>query len=127
VYDNLTNNIKNQNFILNAEKSTRAVEFIERFCKHSKGEWAGQSVRLELFQKAVIEAIFGILDPVTGLRRFRECFFLVGRKNGKSTLLAGIALYMMLAYGEGGAEIYSTATKYAQARLIFDEVHNMVK
>ena len=96
VYDNLTNNIKNQNFILNAEKSTRAVEFIERFCKHSKGEWAGKPVQLELFQKAVIEAIFGILDPVTGLRRFRECFFLVGRKNGKSTLLAGIALYSRL-------------------------------
>ena len=127
VYGNLSNNIKNGDFILSAKKSTRAVEFIERFCKHSKGEWAGQSVQLELFQKAVIEAIFGVINPVTELRQFRECFFLVGRKNGKSTLLAGIALYMMLADNEGGAEIYSTATKYAQARLIFDEVHNMVK
>jgi len=127
VYAYLTNNMNNQNFILSTEKSARAVEFIERFCKHSKGEWVGQPVKLELFQKAFIEAIFGLLDPATGLRQFRECFFLVGRKNGKSTLLAGIALYMMLADGEGGAEIYSTATKYAQARLVFDEVHNMVK
>jgi len=127
VYACLVDNINNQNFILNAEKSTRAVEFIERFCKHSKGEWAGQPVKLELFQKAYIEALFGVMNPETGLRQFRESFFLVGRKNGKSTLLAGIALYMMLADGEGGAEVYSTATKYAQARLVFDEVHNMVK
>ena len=70
---------------------------------------------------------FGFIDPATGLRRYREAFFLVGRKNGKSTLLAGLALYMLIADGEGGAEVYSTATKYAQARLLFDECHNMVK
>jgi len=127
VYAYLENNIKSSNFILSSEKSHRAIEFIERFCKHSKGEWAGQGLKLELFQKAFIQAVFGVLDPVTGLRRFSEVFFLVGRKNGKSTLLAGIALYMMLADGEGGAEIYSTATKYAQARILFDEAHNMVR
>ena len=109
------------------EKANRPIEFIERFCRHSKGEWAGQPVRLELFQKAFIQALFGFVDRDTGLRRYREAFFLVGRKNGKSTLLAGLALYMLIANGEGGAEVYSTATKYAQARLLFDECHNMVK
>lgn len=108
-------------------RATRPIEFIERFCKHSKGEWAGQPVRLALFQKAFIQALYGFIDPATGLRRYREAFFLVGRKNGKSTLLAGLALYMLIADGEGGAEVYSTATKYAQARLLFDEAHNMVK
>lgn len=58
---------------------------------------------------------------------FREAFFLVGRKNGKSTLLAGLALYMLTSDGEGGAEVYSTATKYAQSRLLFDEAHNIIK
>lgn len=108
-------------------RATRPIEFIERFCRHSKGEWAGRPVRLELFQKAFIQALFGFIDPETGLRRYREAFFLVGRKNGKSTLLAGLAMYMLIADGKGGAEIYSTATKYAQARLLFDECHNMVK
>lgn len=108
-------------------KADRPIAFIERFCRHSKGEWAGQPVRLELFQKAFLQALFGFVDPATGLRRYREAFFLVGRKNGKSTLLAGLALYMLIADGEGGAEVYSTATKYAQARLLFDECHNMVK
>ena len=114
-------------YTFDEEKANRPIEFIERFCRHSKGEWAGQPVRLELFQKAFIQALFGFVDRETGLRRFREAFFLVGRKNGKSTLLAGLALYMLIADGEGGAEVYSTATKYAQARLLFDECHNMVK
>ena len=114
-------------YAFDEEKANRPIEFIERFCRHSKGEWAGQPVRLELFQKAFIQALFGFVGRETGLRRYREAFFLVGRKNGKSTLLAGLALYMLIADGEGGAEVYSTATKYAQARLLFDECHNMVK
>lgn len=114
-------------YLFDEEKANRPIEFIERFCRHSKGEWAGQPVQLELFQKAFIQALFGFVDRDTGLRRYREAFFFVGRKNGKSTLLAGLALYMLIADGEGGAEVYSTATKYAQARLLFDECHNMVK
>jgi phage terminase large subunit-like protein len=114
-------------YVFDEARANRPIEFIERFCRHSKGEWAGWPVRLELFQKAFIQALYGFVDASTGLRRFREAFFLVARKNGKSTLLAGLALYMLIADGEGGAEVYSTATKYAQARLLFDECHNMVK
>lgn len=108
------------------ERANRPIEFIERFCKHSKGEWAGQPVRLELFQKAFISALFGFVDSETGLRKYREAFFMVARKNGKSTMLAGIALYMLLADGEAGAEVYSVATKKDQAKIIFDEVCHMV-
>jgi phage terminase large subunit-like protein len=114
-------------YVFDETRASRPIEFIEQFCKHSKGEWAGQPVRLELFQKAFIQALFGFVDKDTGYRKFREAFFLVGRKNGKSTLLAGLALYMLTSDGEGGAEVYSTATKYAQARLLFDEAHSMIK
>lgn len=114
-------------YVFDEARANRPIEFIERFCKHSKGEWAGQGIRLELFQKAYIQALYGFVDAETGLRQYRESFFLVGRKNGKSTLLAGLALYMLTSDGEGGAEVYSTATKYAQARLLFDEAHNMIK
>lgn len=108
------------------ERANRPIGFIERFCKHSKGEWAGQPVRLELFQKAFISALFGFVDSKTGFRKYREAFFMVARKNGKSTMLAGIALYMLLADGEAGAEVYSVATKKDQAKIIFDEVCHMV-
>ena len=114
-------------YIFDEARAERPVAFIERFCKHSKGEWAGRGISLELFQKAYIQALFGFIDRETGCRQYRESFFLVGRKNGKSTLLAGLALYMLTSDGEGGAEVYSTATKYAQARLLFDEAHNMIK
>jgi phage terminase large subunit-like protein len=127
-YQKLVNEIQNPGqFIFDEAKANKPIEFIERFCKHSKGEWAGKPVILELFQKAYISALFGFIDKETGLRRYRETMFYVARKNGKTTMLSGIALYMLVADGEGGAEIFSTATKKDQARLLFDETHNMIK
>lgn len=126
-YEKLVNDIDNPTrFIFDERRANRPIEFIERFCKHSKGEWAGKPLKLELFQKAYIQALFGFIDKDTRLRKYRESLFLVARKNGKSTMLAGIALYMLIADNEAGAEIYSTATKKDQARLIFDECCNMV-
>jgi len=114
-------------YVFDEARANRPIEFIEKFCKNSKGEWAGKPVKLELFQKAWIQAMFGFADKDTGLRQYRESFFLCGRKNGKSTLLAGLILYMMTSDGEGGAECFTAASKYAQSKLIFDEVHNMIK
>ena len=105
--------------------ANRPVEFIETLCKHSKGEWMGKPIELELFQKAFISALFGFVDE-QGARRFKETFFLVARKNGKSTLLSGIMLYMMIADGEGGAQIVSAATKREQSSIVFNEALNMV-
>ena len=114
-------------YIFDKRRAEKPIEFIERFCKHSKGEWAGQPVKLELFQKAFISALFGFISVVDGSRKYRETILYVGRKNGKSTLLAGLALYCMIADGEAGAEVYSVATKRDQARIIYEEVCNMVK
>jgi phage terminase large subunit-like protein len=112
--------------IFDEKRANRPIGFIEQFCKHSKGEWAGQPVKLELFQKAYISALFGFIHKETGLRKYKESMFLVGRKNGKTTLLAGIALYMLIADNEPGSEVYSVASKKDQSRIIFDETHNMV-
>jgi phage terminase large subunit-like protein len=108
------------------DRAMRAIHFIEFFCKQSKGEWIGQQIRLELFQKAFIAAIFGFVDA-DGYRKYKETLFLVARKNGKSTLLSGILLYMLVADGEGGAECYTVATKKDQARITFNEALNMVR
>lgn len=127
-YERLVNDINNPGqYIFDESKANKPIEFIERFCKHSKGEWAGKPVILELFQKAYISALFGFIDKETGLRRYKESMFYVARKNGKTTMLSGIAAYMMIADGEGGAEVFSIATKKDQARLLFDETHNMIK
>lgn len=127
-YERLVYEINNPNqYVFDNDKANKPIVFIERFCKHSKGEWAGKPITLELFQKAYISALFGFIDKETGLRRYKESMFYVSRKNGKSTMLAGIALYMFIADNEGGAEVYSIASKRDQATILFDEAHNMIK
>lgn len=128
VYSKLVSEIDNPtgNYHFDEEAANRPIEFIERFCRNSKGEWFNQPLRLELFQKAFISALFGFVDD-EGKRRFREAFFYVSRKNGKSVLLAAIGLYCLIADHERGAEIYSVATKKDQAQIVFTEALNMVK
>lgn len=113
-------------YYFDEEIGERPIAFIETFCKQSQGV-LGAPIELELFQKAFIQALFGFINKETGFRRFRETMFLVGRKNGKSTLLAGIGLYLLVADYEGAAEIYSVATKKDQASKVLTEAHNMVK
>lgn len=127
-YKRLAHNINNPNdtYVFDVKRATKPIRFIETFCKHSKGEWAGKPVKLELFQKAYISALFGFVDRDTGHRQYTESLFIVGRKNGKSTMLAGITLYLLVADQEAGAELYTVATKKDQAKLIFDEVLNMM-
>ena len=129
VYEKLSDDIHNpkNGFIFDEKKAQRPIDFIERFCRHSKGEWASQPLKLELFQKAFISALFGFIDEKTGFRKYRETLFYVARKNGKSVLLSGIALYCLIADNEPGAEVYSVASKKDQARIIFTESVNMVK
>ena len=114
-------------YVFDQKRAERPIQFIERFCKHSKGEWAGKPVELELFQKAFISALFGFVHETTRERRYRETMLYVARKNGKSTLLSGLALYCLIADGEAGAEVYSVASKKDQAKLVFNEALNMVK
>ena len=101
-----------------------AIDFFG-FLRHSKGEWAGQTFTLAPWQAFVVGCLFG-WQRADGLRRFRTAYCAVPRKNGKSTLSAGIALYLLVADGEHGAEIYSAATTRDQARIVFDEAKRMV-
>lgn len=113
-------------FYFDEEVGNHAIEFIETFCRHYQGEHAGELVKLELFQKAFIQALFGFLEKDTHLRRFREYFFEVPRKHGKSFLSGGISMYMLVADGEEGAEVYSAATKLDQAKIVYNVAKNIV-
>lgn len=109
------------------ERAMHAINFIELYCKHSKGAWSGKSVILELWQKAAIAAAFGFIHKIDETRKYREIFLVVGRKNGKSTLASAIGLYLMMADAEPGAEVFAVATKYDQAKIIWAEAKKMVK
>ena len=128
IYKRLVDELRNpiEGYVFDERRAIHPIAFIERFCKHSKGEWAGKPVKLELFQKAYLSALFGFVHKETRLRRYRKGFFMVARKNGKSTLLAGLAIYMLMVDNEPGAEVYSVATKKDQARIVFNETLNMV-
>lgn len=130
VYERLAKEItkpkKDSLYYFDEQTGERPILFVEKFCKQSQGI-IGAPLELELFQKAYIQALFGFLEKETGFRRFRETMFLVGRKNGKSTLLAAIALFMLIADYEGAAEIYSVATKKDQAKKVLTEAINMIK
>ncbi len=102
-----------------------AIDFF-RFLRHSKGEWAGCELALESWQRFIVGSLFGWFGA-DGTRRFRTAYDEVPRKNGKSTLAAGIALYLFAADGEPGPEVYSAATKRAQARIVWNEAASMVK
>lgn len=104
----------------------RVCEFFERYLRHSKGEWAGKPFLLQEWQRDLLRAAFGWKDVKTGLRRYRNVYIEVPRKNGKSTLAAGVALYMTLADGEPGAEVYSAAADQTQASIVFNEAKSMV-
>ena len=127
-YQKLVQDIKEHpKYIFDDAKANRAIKFIETFCKHSKGELAGKPLKLALFQRAYVSALFGFVDRETGYRRYTESFFFVARKSGKSTMLAAIALYMLMADGESGSEVYSVASKRDQANILFDQAHEMIK
>ncbi len=100
-----------------------AIDFFG-FLRHSKGEWAGQPFVLEPWQQLLVWVLFG-WKRADGLRRFRTAYIELPRKNGKSTLAAGIALYMLTADGESGAEVYVAATKRDQAKIVWGEAVKM--
>lgn len=127
IYNSGTEENEKHVYKFDEAKGTRPIKFVELFCKHSKGKWAGKPVELELWQKAFIEALFGFVDEDTGIRKYKKGILFVGRKNGKSTLASSIALYMLTKDGEDGAEVYAVATKKDQAKIVWEESKRMIK
>ena len=128
IYDEINDEYENHRYIFDESKANRPIEFVEKFCKHSKGrKFAGKPVKLELWQKAFISAIYGFVDEETGFRKYRKALLFIARKNGKSTLAAALGLYMLTSDGEAGAECYSIATKKDQAKIVWKEAKRMVK
>ena len=97
IYKHLVDKLENPSqYIYDKDRAEVAIDFIELFCKHSKGKWAGKPVILELWQKAMIAALFGFVDKDTKARQYQELILIVARKNGKSTVAAAIGLFCWL-------------------------------
>lgn len=124
-FEILTTGLLNGEWEFNEKKANKAIKFIENFCHHSEGR--SDLLHPELWQKAIVSAIFGIMDKTTGYRQFREVFIIVARKNGKTLFAAAIAAYMTYVDGEYGAKVYFLAPKLDQADLAYDAFYQIVQ
>lgn len=106
-------------------RANHILEFAENYCRHSKGKLGGQLVVLELWEKAMLAAMFGFIDD-EGRRRYREIILIVAKKNGKSLIGSIVGLYLQVGDSEPGAEVYAVATKKDQAKIIWGEAKRMV-
>lgn len=111
-------------FHFDLDIANKRIKFIESFCKQPSGE-IGKPLKLELFQKARLQALFGFVDD-NNLRQYNECLIIEGRKNGKTTETAAVELTLLLADKEGSPQIYNIATMLDQAKLGFNAAHKMI-
>ena len=118
---------EDKTFYFDDKAADRVVYFIENHIHHLKGEWGNKKFKLEPFQKTIVRDLFGWKYRDSGLRRFRTAYICLPRKNGKSTLISAIALYMTVADGEPSAETYVCAFDRSQAGIIFDVASGMVR
>ena len=124
-YEYIVHGLEEKRFTFDQKKAARAIAFIQQYCRHHEGALAPQLIRLEVWQKALISVVFGIVDS-DGLRQFREVLVVMGRKNGKTLLDAAIAVYMMIADGEYGGRAFFCAPKLDQSRLAFEAFYQMI-
>ncbi|MGX8701526.1 terminase large subunit [Caproiciproducens sp.] len=113
-------------YFYSAKRANHILEFAENYCHNYQGKEGGKLVKLELWEKAMLAAIFGFAD-IEGLRKYREALLIIGKKNGKSLLASIVGDYMLTADGEPGPEVYAVATKKDQAKKIWLASKLMVK
>ena len=125
-YEMIIKGLEDKSFFYSAKKANRAIKFIESYVHHQEGPKAPGLIQLELWQRAFIACVFGVLDS-DGNRQFREILLEVGRKNGKTIFAAGIAEYCLFLDGEYGGRVYFCAPKLDQARLCYEAFYQNIK
>ena len=126
-YNHLINKLNNpgqDGFIYDEKKANHIIIFFEKYLRHSKGKWGGKLVKLELWQKALFQAAYGFVD-YDGFRQYQRVILIIAKKNGKSLMSSGVALYHLTADGESGPEVYSVATTRDQAKIVWTEAKRM--
>ena len=126
IYEYIIHGLEDGAFFFDQKKANDAINWIEAHCFHTEGQLAPGNLKLELWQKAFISCVFGIVDK-NGNRQFREVFLVVARKNGKSLLAAAIGNYIFQKDGGFGARVYCIAPKLEQADIIYNDVWAMIQ
>lgn len=126
LYAMIIDGLENKTIFFDQKKANKAIEWIESHCRHTEGELAPSLIKMELWQKALISLIFGVMDE-KGKRQFREVALVVARKNGKSLLASMIANYVFFVDGGFGTRVYALAPKLDQAEIIYNDIWTMIQ
>lgn len=126
LYEYLMQGLQEKQFFFDAKKANGAIDWIEGHCRHVEGPLAPGALNLEVWQKAMISAMFGIVDK-NGNRQFREVLLVIARKNGKSLLASAIANYVLQVDGGFGGRVYNVATKLEQADIVYNNTWAMIQ
>lgn len=124
IYEYIVKGLEDGLFYFDDEKADDAIEWIEGHCFHTEGPLAPGPIRLEVWQRALISCIYGIVDA-EGRRQFREIFLVVARKNGKTKLASSIGDYEFRSR-EYGSRVFCIAPKLEQADLVYNDIWQMV-
>jgi len=126
LYELIIHGIEDGTYKYDAKKADKAITWIEKHCHHTEGVLAPGRIKLELWQKAMLACMFGIINPKDGYRQFREVLLVIGRKNGKSLFAAAIANYVFFEDGGFGTRVYCVAPKLDQADIIYNDIWTMI-
>lgn len=124
IYEYLVKGLEEKQFCFDQKKANQAIDWFETHCFHTEGPLAPGALKLELWQKAMLSAMFGITDE-SGNRQFREVLLVVARKNGKSLLAAGVGAYTWRSDGGYGAKVFCCAPKLDQADIVYNNIWQM--
>ena len=126
LYETIIHGIEDGTYLFDPKKADKAIKWIEKYCHHTEGPLAPGNMKLELWQKAMLSCIFGVINPKDGYRQFREVPLVVGRKNGKSLFASAIANYTFFEDGGFGTRVYCVAPKLDQADIIYNDIWTMI-
>lgn len=125
MYEYIIAGLESKAFYFDQKKASVAIDWIEKHCSHTEGPLAPASIKLEVWQKAFLSSVFGLVDE-NGIRQFREVLLVVGRKNGKTKIAASAANYTFQHDGGYGARVFCIAPKLEQADLVYNDVWQMI-
>ena len=125
IYTIITQGLEEGRFYFDPERAEHAIEWIEEHCFHTEGPLAPRNIKLEVWQKAFLSCVYGVVDE-EGRRQFREVFLVIGRKNGKTKIASSLGDYEFRATGQYGARVFCIAPKLDQADLVYNDIWQMV-
>ena len=125
-YEIVVHGLEERRWFFDQRKANQAINFIERYCHHHEGPMAPGLIRLEVWQKAFLSVVYGVVDE-SGKRQFREIVLSIGRKQGKTAILSGLGCFHLFKDGGYGARVYIVAPKLEQAKLCYEGIYQTIR